>query len=637
MTFFYILQAFLIIYTSYLAGRIFCDQFTLLQEQGAAKKIIYSTGIGYGILGVLGLFLGLSKLFMPASFIVMTIGIAILSRKTIRDHIKKIRQTRVFFLLEHIQNFYSEHGLIKVVVTVWLILYAAISLLPSAMNPSDGLYYHLPFAMEFVQNTGISFPIRNELAYGHLPLFTEIFYGIPISVFHNFVSFKIVQFATFFFLVALLVGFATRYVANKIFAWILFVLLLANMPLVKSALEGGMIDIFTMFFGFVALVSITEAIIDRQTETTAHKSFILASIFLGLALSTKYIALFFVLICWLFLLFFYLKNNLTLRKIAARLSLYFFITFTICGFWYVKNIIYTGSPFFPMFSSSVDGFTDAVNAFVLERTPLNFPLLPFFFFGKEGMFLPYALITAGTFMSMYASIIFLFIKRRIGTIEILLFVFIETYLFILFLTSHQIRFAIPALVGASVLLIFALDKISSLIRENYPQTARFSPYQNIIVGVLAILLLLASMWSTTLKKNTLCLVGIKSSDTCFHEIAGASIHVTNYINNNLRGETVLEYWNIFYFFHLKNGNYYSRLWCEGENDKEAQIALCLKANNISYLIDDTKSSALFAKHPERDRMKEKIFLVEYFKKHGTIIYEFFDQKTNSYLRLYKLQ
>lgn len=635
MTFLYLLQALTIIYISYLAGRLLCDKFDLLSACGTTKKIIYSTGIGYGVLGNIALLLGLWELFMPTSFIIVAISITLLSQKRILGHVVEVKRIGVSFALIDIKNFYAEHGLIKGVVTIWIILYATISLLPSAMNPSDGLYYHLPFAMEFVQNTGISFPIRNELAYGHLPLFTEIFYGVPISIFHNFVSFKIIQFITFLFLVTLLGAFAIKYVTNKIFAWILAILLLANMPLIKSALEGGMIDIFTIFFGFVALLSIIEAIVDKQKGDVAHRTFIVASIFLGLALSTKYIALFFVVICWMFFLFFYIKNKVTLRKTAAHLGIYFLITFAICGFWYVKNIIYTGNPFFPMFSDSVTGFNAAVNAFVLERTPLNFPLLPFFFFGKAGFFLPYALITAATFVGMYASIIFLFIKRKIGAIEILLFIFIETYLLILFLTSHQIRFAIPALVGASALLIFALDKTASYIKEGCPQIARFTPYLSGSVGTLALLLLLASMWSTTLKKDTLCLLGINSSDVCFSDTTGAGVNTTNYINDNLKNETVLEYWNIFYFFHLKNGNNYSRLWCEGEDAADDSIGRCLEEHDVSYLVDNS-SILLSDTQEDTDHRKNKLLIVEYFRKHGTIIYEFFDQKTNSYLRLYKL-
>lgn len=639
MIFIYFLQAFIIIYVSFLSGKLLCDHFKLISESTPIKKIVYPIGIGYGILGNIAFLLGLIKLYMPAAFIIVAIGIMALSRKIIFDHtkqLKKISNQGALSLFEITKKFYSYHGFIKVIITVWIIIYIAISFSPSAMSSSDGLYYHIPFAMEFVQNTGVSFPLRNEASYGHLPIFTEIFYGIPIALFHNFNSFKIIQFAAFLLLILLIGDFVTKYVRNKIFVLFLTVLLLADMPLVRSALEGGMIDIFTTFFGFAAILAVIEANIDKQKTTEARKTFILASIFLGLALSTKYIALFFAVAYLMFLLFFLIRNNTRPKKIISDLIFYFLIIALFSGFWYLKNIIYTGNPFFPMFSTNVSGFTDEVNAFVLDKTPLNFFIFPFFFFGKEGLFLPYALITAATFISMYASVIFLFVKRKLEAIEICMFVFVQTYLLILFLTSHQIRFAIPALVGVSVLLILALDKITTYVQETYSPVAKWRTYRDVTLGVFAFILLVASMWSTTLKKDMLCLVGLKTPDACFSETTGASIYLTNYINNSLQNEMVLEYWNIFYFFHMKNGNHYSRFWCEGENDNEVEIASCLKTRGISYLVDDAKSMKSYETHPEIDHMKEKTLLVEYFRKHGTVVYEFTNPKTQSPLRLYKL-
>lgn len=639
MTLIYFLQAFIIIYVSYLSGKLLCDHFKLTSECTPIKKMVYAIGIGYGILGNIALLLGLIELYTPASFIIIAIGVSTLSRKTILDHIKQLKEilsNSTLLLLEPIKKFYAHHGFIKAVITIWIILYFAISSSPSAMSPSDGLYYHLPFVIEFAQNTGISFPIRNDYSYGHLPLFTEVFYGIPVSIFHNFISFKIIQFITFLLLILLIGNFVWKHVKNRIFSWILIVLLFANMPLVKNALEGGMIDIFTVFFGLAALLAIIDAIIDKKETFQARKMFITMSLFIGLALSTKYIALFYLGICFMFLIFFYIRNKEEPKKILADFILYFLIIITLCGFWYIKNIIYLGNPVFPMFSNNGDNFTDAINSFVLDRTPLNFLIFPFYFFGKNGLFLPYALMTAATFVVMYGSMIFLFLKRRVSMIEILLLAFIETYLLLLFFTSHTVRFAIPVLIGSSILLVLTLDKITTYVRQTYPNITTFSTYTNMLLGFFALALLIASMWSTTLKQDTICLLGFKSSDTCFYEIAGANIYLTNHINASLRNETVLEYWNIFYFFHLKNGNYYSRFWCDGMNNSETELRLCLKTNNISYLVDDTKSSASYSTYPERDHMKEKMLLVEYFKKHGTIVYEFFDQRTNSTFLLYKL-
>lgn len=639
MSLVYLVQSFSIIYISYLAGGLLGDYFSLFTTCSPIRKFIYATGIGVGILSNIGLCLIFLKLYTPISFIVIAFSILLISRRRVFDHAHKARRflvTNPKYIFSLIKATYAKQSTIKIVVTIWVLFYFGISLLPSAINPSDALYYHLPFAMEFAKNEGVGFPLLNESAYGHLPVLVEAFYGIPITLFQNFVSFKIIQFAVFIFLLLLLLDFAEKYIRNKVFVGALAILLLANMPLVKSALEGGMIDIFTTFFGFAALVATIETTNEATSSPLARKAFVTASIFLGLALSTKYIGLFFFVICWMLMLFFFLKNRIPLKKILTDAGVYLLITLVVCGFWYIKNIVYTGNPFFPMFSEHVAGFTDAVNAFVLERTFANFILFPFFLFGKDGLLLPYALITAATFVSMYALFIFLFLKKKLRAIDILLFVFIETYLFILFLTSHQVRFAIPALVGASLLLILTLDRAVEIAHQERFFASRFKLLASGVIGATAVFLLVASLWSTTLKKHSLCLLGLRSSDTCFAETAGPNIFITNYINNNLKDETVMEYDNIFYFFHLKNGNHYSSLWCAGENRDKQKIGECLRAHKISYLVDNRKDRGNEITNDINHR-KDKVRINEYFREYGVVIFEFFDQNTQRTLRLYKLQ
>lgn len=629
MPFLYLFQTLSFVYVAFLAGKLVCDYFDIASKDAYIKKTVYAIGIGYGIIGNAGLLLALFGLYKPLFFYALALSIALLSRKMMGVHYRSLKEE---FRSKHswyaIKKWYVDHTLIKIIITAWILIYVALSLVPSAMG-SDGLAYHIPFAMEIIDTGLISFPVKNNYNYGHLPLFTEILYGIPIMLFKNFISFKIIQFGTYLLLLLLIVDFLKKHALNKLFVWVGLVFLLATMPLAKSALDGGMIDIFTTFFGLAAVLALIELAVAREKTENAKKILLTSGIFLGLALSTKYIALFFAVICFMLILFYCIRTKETLRGILGKLAFYATPVILLSGFWYFKNIISMGNPFFPFFSAYGKEFMGLVNDFVLERTLPNFFIFPFSFFGKDGMFkLPYAMLTAASFFGMYAMMAFLFIKKRLTTLEILLFLSIELYLFFLFFFSHIIRFAVPVLVLIALLIALLLDKIITDLRSS----ARLNWYAGIIAGALFVV----SMASTTLQKDLSCLLGFTSREACLYKILETPLGPTNYISQHMQNETVLEYWNIYYSFYLENNNRYSRLYCQNENETDALIKQCLKKNGIFYLMDNTKSRELFGLYPDVNHMKEKLRVVDYFIKHGTLLYDLFDEKRGTSIRLYKI-
>ena len=629
MSLLYLFQALSFAYIAFLAGKLACEHLGIASKETRIKKTVYAIGIGYGIIGNFGLILALLGLYKPFFFYALTLGIVLLSRKTLEARYRSLKEGfRDKRTWHAVKNWYADYALIKIIITAWVLIYAAISLVPSAMG-SDGLAYHLPFSMEIIDTGSISFPVKNNYNYGHLPLFTEILYGAPIMLFQNFISFKIIQFSAYLLLLLLVVDFLKKYVRNRLFAWVGLALLLATMPLAKSALDGGMVDIFTAFFGLAAILALVELAATREKTENTRKILLVSGIFLGLALSTKYIALFPAVICSLLVLFYHLRNKEKFSAIVSACMLYAVPVIMLCGFWYVKNIIYMGNPFFPFFSSYGKEFVGLVNDFILERTLPNFFIFPFSFFGKEGIFtLPYAMLTAASFFGMYAMMAFLFVKRKLTTLEILLFLSIESYLSFLFFFSHIVRFAVPILVLTALLIALLLNKMTANLRS----PARLTWYAGIIAGVL----FAVSMASTTLHKDLSCLLGFTSPEACLYKILETPLAPTNYISQHMRDETVLEYWNIYYSFYLENNNRYSRFYCPDENETDALIEQCLKKHDIAYLVDNTRSREWFRTYPNADHGKEKLRIVDYFLRHGTVLYDLFDEKRNTSIRLYRL-
>jgi len=449
-------------------------------------------------------------------------------------------------------------------------------------------------------------------------------------LFKNFISFKVVQFSAFILLIIILVDFCRKFIKNKSFLYFFFIILFSTMPLVNAALLGGLIDIFTYLFGISSMLILLNIIINKKN----HKNKILLSaIFLGFSISTKHLGLTFALLNFFLLIFIYFKKPW--KKILNDIGLYAVIIFIIAGFWYIKNFIFTGNPLFPMFSNASPLFTkqtfdNAVGEYLITKNFINFFAFPFLFWGKNISKLPYAILNALYFALTYAMAIFLIIIKKIQMLEIILFALLEIYLLIIFYFSHQIRFAIPALILMTILFILLLDKI-------FHQRALKSYIAGLII-IASIILFAGSLKS--LKTETLCLAGIKSENVCIAEKIGTMSYITNYINTNLTNETILEYWNHLEHFSLKKGNMYSEYFCEDKLNEDSlansAIKECIEQKSISYLALNTKDKAIWEQYPDANNLKYKINIVDFFIHNGAIIYEIYDKKRDSYSRLYKL-
>jgi len=147
--------------------------------------------------------------------------------------------------------------------------------------------------------------------------------------------------------------------------------------------------------------------------------------------------------------------------------MYPLVIYLISGFWYMKNSILFGNPFYPMYGDPV--FEAQVHWFVIPPTFWNFFAFPFytfdrwFFSDRESSS---RLLVFFYFIFTYVGMAFFaLIRKRFSMAEILSFVFVELYLLLLFLSSHQIRFLLPSLIMVVVTLALLTDKFLVYIKE----------------------------------------------------------------------------------------------------------------------------------------------------------------------------
>ncbi|MFH0854174.1 MAG: hypothetical protein V1891_01645 [bacterium] len=424
--------------------------------------------------------------------------------------------------------------------------------------------------------------------------------------------------------------------------------LLAISPLNRSALEGGMIDIFTFLFGIESSFLLIDLFFKKNRKNQYGKIF-LSSIFLGICLSAKYLGLFFALINSALLFLYHTeisifginfrKNTHITREITAHNAgftqkenifkefiKYVSVAAMLSGFWYLKNFIFTGNIFFPLFSKTSE-FGESIGRFVISRNILNFIIFPFVLLRKDNILkLPYAFFNACQFLLIYAMFIFLGLKKALGKPAIFLFIMIEIYLFFLFFWSHQIRFAVPALALLPVVGTLMLDKILELTENKIFLIKFYIPLSLIIISIA-----LFSANTNYFKKEISC-AGDSNNNKCFAERAGDGIYAIDFINENFKNETFLEYWHPFYNFTFKNGNKRSEYFCENKTHilNFDAIKNCLFDAKIKYLIDYTN------KKPSLNNAAAKLAITQYFIKNGEILYETFDKERNIFTRIYKI-
>ncbi|MFC1613633.1 hypothetical protein ACFL23_04920, partial [Patescibacteria group bacterium] len=235
------------------------------------------------------------------------------------------------------------------------------------------------------------------------------------------------------------------------------------------------------------------------------------------------------------------------------------------------------------------------------------------------------------------------IKKLLTKLEIILFIALQTYLVLLFVLSHQIRFAIPVLIILAILNILMFDKIITAFIEKYKNFAsKIKKYFSLLITIPIILLFIFSVKAFPIEAS--CLLGKKTTNACFEKLHRyGMIYAIDHINQNFKNTNSLSYYGYIYKFYLKNGNTLSEYSCQdiinakGDNLTKKDIKECLISKKLYYFIDDENFRILSKEEPELNNNKYKLIISEYFINNSEIIYEFLDKPRNSYIKIYKLR
>ena len=233
---------------------------------------------------------------------------------------------------------------IKKTIFIFGVLALVLALMQTFTPPYDydGMMYHLQGPRLFLE-AGRIIPLpENWLTF--FPSAWEMIYMLGMGLGSDIFS-KLIHFSTLLLLIFATYVFGKRYLSDE--GGRLSSAMIIGMPMMLIWGGFAYIDMAWSLFQFLAIGLFLIWIKDRK-----GKYLVLSGIMQGLGLGIKYIALYGAAIIVLFVIWFSwkgIKSKIESREIIANLLKFGLPALIIASPWYLKNVIWTGNPFFPFF------------------------------------------------------------------------------------------------------------------------------------------------------------------------------------------------------------------------------------------------------------------------------------------------
>ena len=250
-----------------------------------------------------------------------------------------------------------------IVSTLLILLILVVSIFILAWVPPisrDALVHHLTIPKLWLKHGGI-YEIP-DLVYSYYPMNLDLLYMIPLY-FGNDIFPKLIHFSfalgTAWLIFTYLAKRLDRYYA------ILGALLFLSTPVIVKLSITAYVDLGLIFFSTAGLMQLLR----WHANFPSIKQLVMAAVFCGLAMGTKYNGLLVFLLMSLSVLFLSSPRMLDGGSTPVRTLFYSLFFIMIVGLvyspWGIKNYLWTGNPLFPLFDNWFN-----------PSSPLEMPSLP---------------------------------------------------------------------------------------------------------------------------------------------------------------------------------------------------------------------------------------------------------------------
>jgi len=206
----------------------------------------------------------------------------------------------------------------------------------------DALWYHLTIPKIYLLKHAITYIPGGLFYYSAMPKLTEMLYLFPLSIGNDAFA-KSIHFLFGICTCFVLYRFSRKYI-SKSYALLGVLMFYSNLVVGFESITAY-IDLSRTFFEFLAFVQFIE-----WSERKDDKKLMLSAVMLGLAVSTKLLALSSLPIFLFLIVYFGWKEKASLRKIVTNSLLFTGGTFFIPLPWFVSSFLATGKLFYPFFT-----------------------------------------------------------------------------------------------------------------------------------------------------------------------------------------------------------------------------------------------------------------------------------------------
>jgi hypothetical protein len=337
-----------------------------------SESAVFSAGTGFGVLSYAVFFLGAFRLLCPTAIVLLLgflVAFAIVGWLTFRCPLHVEKKAKADSPL----SLYDKS--IGAILIVCLVMGLMLALTPAVGK--DALIYHLAVPKLFLKHHGFYYIEGNVFA--NYPLNSEMLYVAGLAL-RGEVLAKGIHFVMG---LALLLGMwqFTRHHVPGISSSPLSLLVFYTVPTVFMLSHVAYNDLTVTLYAFLAVYAFVNWC-DRRNRPWL----IWSGVFTGLAMATKYTALFLPFLGCLGILWHCRQRRMTHQQAFGSLLLYVVCAFAVGCPFYVKNWVMVGNPFYPFLYSFFGGsgwdpeqarlYDVFVNSLGMGRRLLDYLLLP---------------------------------------------------------------------------------------------------------------------------------------------------------------------------------------------------------------------------------------------------------------------
>lgn len=313
---------------AYVVGRALTRR---LDYHSAWEKFAFCTGLGLGALSFLMFALGLVRILYLPVVLAALAGICALCTPVWREMFRGVVRLR--------PPGAWKSWVAGVAVAAVVLPFLVLPLYPP--TAFDSTMYHLPFAIDYVENHRIA-PVVH-LRFPVFPQANEMLFALALLLFDD-VTAQLIQVLMMLVIAAALFGWGIRSYSPRTGIWAA-ALWLAS-PMVIKLGASAYVDIGAGLFVTLGVYALFNFLSTRKIHWMA-----LSGLFIGCAVASKYTALIFFPVLGTVVLFVALRH----RKWGYLVT--FALAAVITGApWYLYNTYHTGNPVFP-FSSQIFGYS----------------------------------------------------------------------------------------------------------------------------------------------------------------------------------------------------------------------------------------------------------------------------------------